>query len=492
MSEQGRLDLYRDSPRGKDIFLCHTGADKPWVERLAGRIEAEQYDGRLLGVVFDKWDFAKASNFVLEIEKGIDACRFVGLVVSKAMLAADWPTMERTIAVCSDPSGSRGRVIPLLLENVTLPASLRIRNWIDFRDEGRFEESVCELIRCLRGESVPRGYGGLLPRVTETKTPYQSGPVVITSSVGADVVQERLVSNLFPVLQLPSLVHSGHTRLRDKEKIAAACGEQTLPPFISRGGKIFTFSDLGGPANSFKGALGKGRIGQEPFQTWFADIDKRRWAVELLNVSFKAHMRRRYLRFDNDGKRYFFAPYKGRPKRIWWCLGEKRARREITTPHMVSKRSGNGNVVKVQSGWRHQGVRASFLVIPSGLFFQIEPTWLLTNADGKTPRGGPRVGPILSHWLNQERNGQILRSVRFWSLVFAHGADQIEIPAGHAVIRIGLVPISGLLGFGIIGDQLDYDALMKSEMEDDLEVPQLSLFGEDADIDSKDDEIDEA
>jgi hypothetical protein len=50
-------------------------------------------------VVFDKWDFAKGSNIVVDIEKEIDACRYVGIVVTRALLDADWPTLERSIAV---------------------------------------------------------------------------------------------------------------------------------------------------------------------------------------------------------------------------------------------------------------------------------------------------------------------------------------------------------------------------------------------------------
>jgi hypothetical protein len=131
---------------GKDIFLCHTGADKPWVEELAERIEMVWYQDRHLGVVFDKWDFSKGKNVVLEIDDHIDKCRFTGVVVSRAALAAEWPTMERTIAVWSDPSGRQGRVIPLIIDNVDLPPSLRIRNWIDFRDPSRYEESFLALI----------------------------------------------------------------------------------------------------------------------------------------------------------------------------------------------------------------------------------------------------------------------------------------------------------------------------------------------------------
>jgi len=112
MHDQGRLDLKHEPSKEKDIFLCHSGAQKPWVEILAQRIEAEPYGDRNLAVVFDKWDFPKGENIVTNIEKYIDGARFVGIVVSRAMLQSEWPTLERSIAVWSDPSGARGRVIP--------------------------------------------------------------------------------------------------------------------------------------------------------------------------------------------------------------------------------------------------------------------------------------------------------------------------------------------------------------------------------------------
>jgi hypothetical protein len=478
MAEQSKLELGRETKRGKDLFLCHTGADKPWVERLAERIEAEPYQDRHLGVVFDKWDFAKGSNIVLDIEREIDACRCIGVVVTKAMLSADWPTLERTIAVWSDPSGVRGRVIPLLRENVTLPPSLRVRNWIDFRDDSRFDEAVGELVRFLRGEAIPRGRGGLLPTVPEVKLPYEPAPVVITSSTGADVVQERLVSNLFPVLELPSTSYGAETLLRHKAEVVQCCQGRCLPPFVLRKGKLFTFAPLDDNQAPFLEAIRTEKIYRETFREWLGHPDRRRWAIELLNVSLKEYAWRRYLRFEKIGRRYFFSPYKNQPKRLRWRVGGKWTGREVTTPHMGRKKLDDGRVMEFQRGWRHQGIRASFLLLPFGLFLRIEPTWLLTKIDGRTPRGGPYVGPVLSRWLNQERNGQILRALRFWSLVLARGRNEIEIPTGQGPIRIGLAPASGFLGFGILGDRIDYDGLMNSEIEDDIAVPQLSLFPE--------------
>jgi len=121
------------------------------------------------------------------------------------------------------------------------------------------------------------------------------------------------------------------------------------------------------------------------------------------------------------------------------------------------------------------------MFILNNLMLKLEPTYLLTKDDGKTPRTSRWVGPILSHWTSQERNGQILRSLRFWSLVLAK-SKELTIDTGQTPIRVDLAPISGTLDFGIESDQIDFDNLMEAELQDDSRVPQLELFGEESSI----------
>lgn len=471
MAEQTIFALGKLVSRGKDLFLSHTGVDKPWVERLAELIEVTPFKDRYLGVVYDKWDFAHAKNIVLELEKEIDACRFIGIVLSKASLAADWPTLERTIAVWSDPSGAKGRVIPILFENVPLPPSLRVRRWVDFRNPETFEQSFVELISILRGESIPRGRGGLLPAISAMQDAVKS-PMIITSAVEADKVDEKLISNLLPVLELPRLVYASSTPLRKKSDLQSLQVAKSHPPFLLRSEKLFTFANLRDAESPFRGVIKPEQIITEDLKNWFGS-EKHNWAVELLNLHLKAFAYDRYLRFEGKGQRFFFSPYKEQPKTIRWSIGGKEASREVTTPHTATRINSEGNKERFQFGWRHQGIRANFVHLPMGLFLRIEATWLLTK-DGKVPRGGSRVGPVLSHWLNQERNGQILRSIRFWSLVLARGKDELCIPTGQEPIRVGLTPARGVVGFGIISDAVDYDRLINAEMEDDLAVPELA------------------
>jgi len=481
MPEQTQLGLQRPVSAVKDIFLCHNGADKPWVEMLAERIEAQPYGDRNLAVVFDKWDFPKGGNIVLDIERFIDSARFIGVVVSRAMLSAEWPTLERSIAIWSDPSGARGRIITLLRENVTLPATLRMRNWIDFRDDTKFGESFAELIRCLRGEPTPRGKGSFLPLVPMSAPPYEPAPILITSSVGADRITERLVSNLYRVTALPEKVFYVPTKLREKKDVHEYC--EDAPPFILRDGRLYTFCDLN-KSEALRGTFARrdARVCSDNFADWFSEDEYKRRAIELLNVCLKQHAWHRRLRFDGSKGRYFFAPPENKPKRIAWHIGGRRRWREVTTPHMRRVKQDDGSLKEEPFGWRHQGIRASFLFVLDSLMLKLEPTYLLTRDDGKTPRTSRWVGPVLSHWLNQERNGQILRSLRFWSLLLAKGKE-LRIETGQSRICVDLTPISGKLGFGIASDQTSFDRLMESEIEDDvkvpeLEAPQLELFVE--------------
>ena len=46
----------------------------------------------------------------------------------------------------------------------------------------------------------------------------------------------------------------------------------------------------------------------------------------------------------------------------------------------------------------------------------------------ESSKGGSRVGPVLSHWLNQERNGQIrIRAVMILSIVPGRVIEGCEI-----------------------------------------------------------------
>jgi len=452
---------------------------------LAGRIEAEPYGNRNLAVVFDKWDFPKGGNIVLDIEKHIDGARFVGIVVSRAMLQSEWPSLERSIAVWSDVSGAKGRVIPLLRENVSLPATLRVRNWIDFRDDEKFEESFRELIRYLRGEPTPRGKGSFHPAMPLVSQPHALTPVLTMASTGADRVNERLLSNLYRVTTLPQRIYYAATILREKKDIREYI--EHAPPFILREGQLYTFIDLNAP-NTFDCVLkNEAVVASDDFSDWFSDEEYKRRAIEMLNVCLKEHAWKQHLRLDGSKGRYFRGALDGAPRKIAWRISGRTRWREVTAQHTKMEKQDDGSFKKVPFGWRHQAFRANFMYVMNNLMLKIEPTYLLTKDDGKTARTSRWVGPALSPWTREEGNGQILRSLRFWTLVLTgdkekRAARELRIETGQSPICVDLAPISGMLDFGIASDHMSFDALMDAAMADDDKIPQLEMFGNEISI----------
>ena len=233
-------------PLPRRISSCATTVDRGASRGSrcsAQRIEAEPYRDRYLGVVFDKWGFQIKAGTSSSISSG-SLMRF-GSWVSSCPVRCSVQNGQRlnglSLSVVT-PLRARGRVIPLLKGGAPapLPASLRVRNWID-EDPSKFDESFAELIRYLRGETIPRGKGSFLPSVPVAPPPYEPAPVLITSSVGADPVTERLVQ-LFPCNQRAGECLFCPHQAPGEESIHEYC--EHAPPFILREGRLFTFSDL--------------------------------------------------------------------------------------------------------------------------------------------------------------------------------------------------------------------------------------------------------
>jgi hypothetical protein len=294
-------------------------------------------------------------------------------------------------------------------------------------------------------------------------------------SLGVSTTSERILSNLLPVVELPKYVYSAETRFRTESELADACPGSGPLPFLLKGTRLYTIEPLS--QNSvFAPAVSNWKTcEQEDFAQWLSGSDRAEWAIELLNNMFRHHAWKRGLHWDRATDQYYFPRTK--PKSLWWESAGRTVSREVTAPHMGWVELENESRAEVQYGWKHQSIRAGFVQVSGNLFLHMEPSWLLTELDGKTPATTQPVGPVFPGARQPERNGQVLRSLRFWSAVLAKGHHEIRINTGQAPIRVRLTPLSGLTQFGIPSDRMDYDQLMLAEMEDDLLIPALGPIG---------------
>lgn len=73
-----------------DVFLSHTGDDKPRVARLAERLQAEG-----LRVWFDRDSIDTGQDILTAIENGLDKTRVLVLCMSRKAFESDWVRLER-------------------------------------------------------------------------------------------------------------------------------------------------------------------------------------------------------------------------------------------------------------------------------------------------------------------------------------------------------------------------------------------------------------
>lgn len=450
-----------------DVVLLHNGADASRAAKLGEALAGARVGNRNLRIVLADWKSAGDSDFLASATSQ----SLLGIIVSGSMLREDWPSAQEEIQCLQEHAPAARRMVTILIENVTLPPLLRLGEWFDFRNEKYFQENLSGLMHFLEEDIAPRKNVPLPKNSVQRISTKESSSFGGTSSSGVCSAKERVVSNLFPVAELPRIVFSAETQIQSESELAEICDGAGPLPILLKGTTLYTLEPFSRDSALAPAITDWDTFKSEDFTTWFSRPDRAAWAIELLNNLFRQHAWKRGLRWDKSTDQYYFPRTK--PKSIWWEMNGRTISREITAPHLGWIELGNQVRAEIQYGWKHQSIRAGYVQAGGNLFLRLEPSWLLTELDGKTPATTQPVGPVFSGSDLQERNGQVLRSLRFWSAVLAKGHHEIRINTGQAPIRIKLTPLSGFTQFGMTGDQMNYDQMMIAEMEDDLLMPAL-------------------
>jgi hypothetical protein len=130
-----------DQSDGYDVFLSHASADKPWVRTLA-----EELAGQGLRVFLDERELKPADNFVLGLSDALRKSRFLVLVLTPHSVDRPWVEQEWTSFMAAH--GPVGRLIPVLLDPVQVPAILQSVQYIHatHRDAARVAREMAERI----------------------------------------------------------------------------------------------------------------------------------------------------------------------------------------------------------------------------------------------------------------------------------------------------------------------------------------------------------
>ena len=154
-----------------DVFLSHSGADKPAVEELAIRLRREGIEPWL-----DKWYLIPGQVAQLAMEEALNACNTCAVFIGAGGFGP-WQQEEIRAAIdrrVGERGGQPFRVIPVLLpgagrpERGTLPTFLITTTWVEFRRSLDDEEAFHYLISGIRGVEP-----GLVSAPLEGVSPYR-------------------------------------------------------------------------------------------------------------------------------------------------------------------------------------------------------------------------------------------------------------------------------------------------------------------------------
>ena len=153
------------------VFLSYSSKDRAFVRELWRRLTR---DG--VTCFFDQESIGWGANFVVSLEKGIDECEFLVVVLSPDFVQSKWAELERTSV------GVERRILPLLLRACEVPRFLEPIQRIDVSTEILFEEEyprICaELGGTVRPDPAPPTDRNALPAVSPLpaihRMPYRS------------------------------------------------------------------------------------------------------------------------------------------------------------------------------------------------------------------------------------------------------------------------------------------------------------------------------
>jgi hypothetical protein len=154
--------------------------------------------------------------------------------------------------------------------------------------------------------------------------PVKRAPLVSRPcSFGVSAVRERILLNLFPIVELPALVCFVESPFPRESESAESCAGTGSLSFLLKGSSLYTI-EVPGQKSTFAPELGNcDARNQEDFAQWFSRPDCADWAIGLLNHSFRHHASNRGLRRAESADQYHFPRTK--PKSAWWEFGGRRA-----------------------------------------------------------------------------------------------------------------------------------------------------------------------
>lgn len=269
-----------------------------------------------------------------------------------------------------------------------------------------------------------------------------------------DPTVEELRLTALPIVGLPAAVYRAdaidddfaRTRRRLR-RCRRSDGQQDHTPFLLRNGQAWAFHNLFRDDGPFANAVIRQSSRREPAEDVWADGDRRRLYVRLLNQALRFHLEDRGLTWDRRHDRYWFQALDGdtRRERVATKAGHDRYR-EVA--YEQRRKNGEGKGV-----WCHWALQARCVqVSDSGWVLSLRAAYQWTT-DGTTPLDPDRVAKKASQKMAHVYNEQYFDQVVFWRNWLTQDTPRLLVPVGETAVVAEAEPLTAEVRWPTIGDK---------------------------------------
>jgi len=110
------------------IFISHSSRDKEFVRRLALDLREMGHEPWL-----DEWEIRVGDCIVTEVGKGVSEAHYVVIVLSPNSVISNWVEREWKTKYWEEIERQQTQVLPILLQDCTIPPLLKTKKYADFR-----------------------------------------------------------------------------------------------------------------------------------------------------------------------------------------------------------------------------------------------------------------------------------------------------------------------------------------------------------------------
>lgn len=155
-------------PGAKDFFISYHTADRHWAEWVAWQLEEAGYS-----TVIQAWDFRPGSNFVLDMNQAANQAKRTIAIISQSYLDSIMSKPEWASAFAQDPTGKKGTLLPIRIEDCELRGILSSIVYLDFvgLNENEARKQLLSALSSVRAKpsSMP-SFPGPLEKPTQKRS----------------------------------------------------------------------------------------------------------------------------------------------------------------------------------------------------------------------------------------------------------------------------------------------------------------------------------